>query len=297
MSPENHQERFDKAVHKVYAVYPSLTPEETYLTSHWPQIKEHLPLIFELKESISYGSVKPNREFAIILCNATWLLFEQNRLEDVAALLPDLKDILFNTLEAGDEFMNAQFWRLCLKIHISNQEYAAAQEDAIKMLDVLKSMKLEDKFLLADAYNAIGFCQLGFEECDNAYQHLERSLQIREKDKTRNSGMRGITLANIALYYNLGGNYSLALENAEDGLGLVAKQYGLDSFKAAEVHSQIGNAYIGLEELDEALVSHQKTLKIREDTLHDGSKVAASPHKVAWIYSQQGDSSKAEPLL
>jgi len=61
-----------------------------------------------------------------------------------------------------------------------------------------------------------------------------KSMVLREKEEGRNPGMRGITMANIALYYNLHGEYADALKYGKRGLELVERYLGSGSFKAAE---------------------------------------------------------------
>jgi tetratricopeptide (TPR) repeat protein len=63
------------------------------------------------------------------------------------------------------------------------------------------------------------------------------------------------------------------------------------------VHAQIGNAYIGLGDLEEALAAHTVAMEIRKEGQGYGYKLAASLHKDAWILSQQGKNEEAEPLL
>ena len=118
---------------------------------------------------------------------------------------------------------------------LANREYKTALGYAHLMLDTLQRITPRDEFILADAYNAIGFCYLGFEdERGGALGNLMKSMELREKYETRNPAMRGITLANIALYYNLHGEYADALKYGKRGLELVQEHLGKGSFKAAE---------------------------------------------------------------
>lgn len=46
---------------------------------------------------------------------------------------------------------------------------------------------------------------------------------------------------------------------------------------------RFGNAYIGLNQLDDALEEHFQALDIGQSLVGDGYRTAASMHKVAWI--------------
>lgn len=61
--------------------------------------------------------------------------------------------------------------------------------------------------------------------------------------------------------------------------------------------SQIGNAYIGLGQLDEALSVHTIAMNIRKTIFGNGYKFASSLHKVAWILAQREQYENAEALL
>jgi hypothetical protein len=87
-----------------------------------------------------------------------------------------------------------------MNMHIAHREYKLALGHATNMLDVLKSKIPRDDFLLADAYNAIGFCMLGFKDYSQALPKLLLSLEMRQKVPDRNPAMRGIAVANVALY-------------------------------------------------------------------------------------------------
>jgi len=66
---------------------------------------------------------------------------------------------------------------------------------------------------------------------------------------------------------------------------------------ATRVHAQLGNAHIGLGDLEKALVTHTMALEIREKAPGNGYKLAASLHKVAWVMAQRGENGEAERLL
>jgi tetratricopeptide (TPR) repeat protein len=234
MSSNDDQERFDEAVHEIYSVYPSLSPDKTYLNRQWPELARHLPQVLGLEKEIQENeTLTPNKKFAVILCNATWYLFEQNELEKVAELLSTLYTVTMATA-TGNEFFVAQIYRLFLVMKLDAREYALARAYATKMLEALKSLKAVDPFALADGYNAVGLCMLGVGNYPGAEYYLRRSPTLREEFPDRNAGMRGITLANLALCHNLRGQYVEALKRGKQGLKLVEEHLGKGSFKAAE---------------------------------------------------------------
>lgn len=68
------------------------------------------------------------------------------------------------------------------------------------------------------------------------------------------------------------------------------------------VRSQIGNAYIGLNNIDAALEEQMIAMEIRRDISDNSYKWAASLHKVAWLSIQganreQGNYTDAEIML
>jgi tetratricopeptide (TPR) repeat protein len=125
-------------------------------------------------------------------------------------------------------------YRLDVVMHLDTREYEPALGYARKMLEALKSLEATDSFIPAEGYNAVGLCMIGAENYHGEEEHLRQSFALREKFPDRNAGMRGITLANLALCHNLTGQYVEALEVGKQALKLVEEHLGKDSFKAAE---------------------------------------------------------------
>lgn len=233
------QELFDKEVHAIYSVYPSLAPEQTFLNHHWKTLRERLPQVLALERKYRLSRIlrpdklQPNKEFARILCNAAWFLFEQTDLKGVAELLPTLRKVTLDT-RAGNEFFVAQWYRLNMAMYLDTQDYKPALGCALDMLETLKSFEEHDPFLAADGYNAVGLCMLGVGDYDGAKENLSKCIALHEKSPIRNPGMAGIAYANIALMWNLKGDFGQAFITGQQGLELVEEHLGQHTFKEAE---------------------------------------------------------------
>jgi len=162
MSPTDFQHHFNTAVHEIYSVYPSLTPEETYLSPHWPTLGLHLSDILKLEDEYNKSAVlAPTEEFATILCTATWFLFETNALAKVTSLLPTLHVVTLAT-RPGNDFIVAQMYRLHLNMSLANREYKTVLNYAHLMLDTLKRITPRDEFILAERAGLRGWLHRGF---------------------------------------------------------------------------------------------------------------------------------------
>ncbi|KAF2807216.1 uncharacterized protein BDZ99DRAFT_392655 [Mytilinidion resinicola] len=294
MEAEDRQARFNEAVHLIHRVCPRLSPDESYLNRHWPTMRLYLPHILALESQYrEQGTFAPTAELADILTSAAWFLMEQAQLRQSLEILATAKSVGLAT-KTGNEFMAAQIYVLYGVIYVDIQDRDKAFKALSTSLDILKETDGCDELALAAGYNGFGYTAMTMGNFDVADEYLKMSVGLREKHPSRNPGMLGICYSNISCLRWAQGQYEDSLRFAEIAIPLCEGAYGVAGEKTAQPYWRKGNTLIRLGRLEDAFTAHMRALDIRKEATPGGFKFAASLHKVAWIFAQQGDHASAE---
>ncbi len=150
--------------------------------------------------------------------------------------------------------------------------------------------------LVARAYNALGVAQ-AFKQMPEAEATLRRALSLREQHFGAEHPEVAQSLANLAMFYRLRGNYQAAEPLYRRALEVIEKVRGPEHPELATVLNNVALFYKTRGDYAGAEPLYRRALEIREKALGaEHPDVAATVNNLAELYRTQGKYAAAEPL-
>jgi CHAT domain-containing protein/tetratricopeptide (TPR) repeat protein len=150
--------------------------------------------------------------------------------------------------------------------------------------------------LVARAYNALGVAQ-AFRQMPEAEVALRRALSLREQHFGAEHPEVAQSLANLAMFYRLRGNYQAAEPLYRRALEVIENVRGPEHPELATVLNNVALFYKTKGDYAAAEPLYRRALEIREKALGAGHPdVAATANNLAELYRTQGKYAAAEPL-
>ncbi|OJD37205.1 nb-arc and tpr domain protein [Diplodia corticola] len=297
MTQEDRQARFDEAVELLYRVYPQLTPDKASLDSQWPRCRLYLPQVMSLEQFYreSDPPLLPRAEFAVILANASWYLFEQGLPAQAMQILPNAREVGEKTLPK--QYPLATIYRTFGGIYLDVNRAGDALVNFSNQLKVLQEMGSPNDLVQAHGYTNVALAELGTGDYRQARKDLDRAQEIRSKYPGQAEGYKGMTLDVIGLLEGLGGDYESSIQHLKAAIELYDADLGAGNYLTAFSNFSLGNIYIRKGDLVEAFKLHTSSLSVRRDILGETYRTAASLHKVAWFLHGRDEQAASEEML
>ena len=179
------------------------------------------------------------------------------------------------------------------------KQYAKAESLYLRACPTYEKSEGPEKVALSTALSNLGKLYRDHQQFDirKAEPPLKRALAIREKALGPEHPQTAEALSDLSLLYFYEKNYAEAEAYARRALPIEQKTFGADGLEVSTTLNRLGISERELGKFKEAEFNLKRALAIREAKHAPDNWIAISLENLACVYSVQGETAQAQPLM
>lgn len=228
IAPSDRQARFDEAVEFLYGVYPQLSEKKSSLNEDWAKCRLYVPQVFALEKYYreSESPLIPRAEFATVLANAAWFLFEQGLPSQSMQLLPSARAVGEATM-TGNEFAVSMIYRCTGGIYLDINKAQAAFDNFYRQMRGMEDLGPDHELAVAAGLSNCALAEMSTGDYKESRDYLTRAQDIRSKYPGQAESYVALTLDVCGILDGMEGRYDDAIKNIKAAIELYDKELGV----------------------------------------------------------------------
>ena len=174
----------------------------------------------------------PRADFAMILANASWVLFEQGVPAQAMQLLSTAQ-VVGDTIMPNGQLPLATVYRTFGGIYLDINKPKAALDNLSRQSEITKTTGKPDDSIVAHGYTNVALAELGSGDYESAGKKLDIAQQIWSRHPGKAESYRAMTLDVRGISQGLAGDYQNAIINPKEAIALYDEDNGAGNYMTA----------------------------------------------------------------
>jgi tetratricopeptide (TPR) repeat protein len=230
IAPEDRQAHFDEAVDLLYGVYPRLTETKSSLSEDWAKCRLYSSEVLALEKQYreSESPLMPRAEFATILANTAWFLFEEGSLSQSMQILPTARTVGEATM-VGNEFVVSTIYRCIGGIYLDTNKAQAAFDNFNRQMQIMEDLGPDHELGVAAGLSNCALAKMLTGDFKASRAYLTRAQNIRSKHPSEAKSYAALMWDVCGILDGKEGHYDDAIKNIEAAIKLYDNELGKDN--------------------------------------------------------------------